>query len=59
MQYVILYLDTDANGNDLLDSVGNPIPAGWYRYTWPLQEHGGDPDGPFDTELAAGDGIPL
>lgn len=59
MQYVIIYLDTDANGDDLLDSAGNPIRAGWYRYAWPMQGRGLDPDGPFNTELEAGDGIPL
>lgn len=58
-QYVVLYLDTDTNGDDLVDSVGNPITAGWYRYVWPLQGFEGDPDGPFPTELDASDGIPL
>lgn len=58
-QYVLIYLNTDANGDDLLDSAGNPIAAGWYRYTWPLQGADGDPDGPFASELIAGDGIPL
>lgn len=58
-QYIAIYLDTDLNGDDLADSAGNPIPAGWYRYTWPLQGQDGDPDGPFTTELEAGDGIPL
>jgi len=56
-QWLLIYLDTDANGDDLLDSVGNPITAGWYRYQWPLD--GTDPDGPFDTEIDAGDGIAL
>lgn len=55
-QTVILYLDTDANGDDLVDSVGNPVAAGWYRYTWPLQP---EPDGPFATEIEAADGIAL
>ncbi len=59
MQYIIIYLDTDSNGDDLVDSAGNPIAAGWYRYAWPLQGVGGDPDGPFATELDAGDGIAL
>ena len=58
-QYVLVYLDTDANGDDLTDSAGNPIQAGWYRYVWPLQGAVGDPDGPFNTEIDAGDGIPL
>ena len=60
MQQLIIYLDTDANGDDLLDSVGNPIAAGWYRYDWPLQGGAGlDPEGPFESELLAGDGIAL
>ena len=58
-QTIAIYLDTDLNGDDLLDSAGNPIVAGWYRYTWPLQGDGMDPDGPFATELEAGDGIAL
>lgn len=58
-QTLVLYLDTDINGDDLLDSAGNPIAAGWYRYDWPLQGDGRDPDGPFETELEAGDGIAL
>lgn len=57
-QYLILYLDTDANGEDLLDSAGNNVPAGWYRFQWPLRENA-QPDGPYETELLAGDGIPL
>lgn len=53
MSYIVLYLDTDCNGDDLLDSAGNPIPAGWYRYAWPLQGRDGSaPDGPFASELA-------
>lgn len=49
-QYVMVYLDTDDNGDDLLDSVGNPIPAGWYRYSWPLTgKYGYDPDGPYES----------
>lgn len=48
---IAVYLDQDCNGNDLLDSVGNPITAGWYLYTWPL---GGEPtDGPFESEAEA------
>jgi hypothetical protein len=56
MQQLIIYLDTDANGDDLLDNAGNPIPAGWYRYDWPLSA---EPEGPFESELDAGDGIAL
>jgi hypothetical protein len=56
MQQLIIYLDTDANGDDLLDSVGNPIAAGWYRYDWPLSP---EPIGPFETEVDAADGIAL
>ena len=55
-QSVVIYLDTDINGDDLADSVGNPIPAGWYRYDWPLQP---EPIGPFDSEMAASDGVAL
>jgi hypothetical protein len=47
---IAVYLDTDCNGNDLLDNAGNPITAGWYLYEWPL----GEPtDGPFERELDA------
>ena len=58
-QSIIIYLDQDTNGDDLVDSAGNPIPAGFYRYDWPLQGDGRDPDGPFETELEAADGIAL
>jgi hypothetical protein len=48
---IVVYLDQDCNSNDLLDSVGNNITAGWYLYTWPL---GGEPtDGPFENEAEA------
>lgn len=44
---IAVYLDQDCNGNDLLDSAGNPITAGWYLYEWPL----GEPlEGPFYNE---------
>lgn len=44
---VEVYLDTDCNGNDLLDNVGNPITAGWYLYSWPI----GEPSsGPYETK---------
>ena len=62
MQQLIIYLDTDANGDDLLDSAGNPIAAGWYRYDWPIRNGDLDnpePMGPFDSETAAADGIAL
>lgn len=53
---IVIYLDTDINGDDLLDSAGNPITAGWYRYEWPLQP---EPAGPFRDRLSAiNDGIP-
>lgn len=52
-QAIVIYLDTDANGDDLRDSVGNSITAGWYRYEWPLQGAAGDPDGPFESEALA------
>jgi hypothetical protein len=58
-QTLVIYLDTDVNGDDLLDSGGNPIPAGWYRYTWPLSGAGDDGEGPFATEIDAADGIAL
>jgi hypothetical protein len=35
MANITVYLDTDCNGNDLLDDVGNSIEAGWYVYNWP------------------------
>lgn len=55
--YVIMYLDTDSNGDDLLDNAGNLIPAGFYHYLWPFID---EPDaGPFETEFDAGDGIAL
>lgn len=48
MRYVLIYLDTDTNGDDLLDNVGNNITAGWYRYAWPMTD---EPlDGPYETE---------
>lgn len=48
---VTVYLDTDRNGDDLLDSAGNPITAGWYIFAFPL---GSEPlDGPFDSEKEA------
>ena len=58
-QTIVLYLDTDINGDDLLDSNDNPITAGWYRYTWPLRDFNDGPEGPFETEIDAGDGIAL
>jgi hypothetical protein len=51
--YVTVYLDVDTDGDDLLDSAGNRIAAGWYRCAWPL--NGADPEGPFISEFAARD----
>lgn len=51
MSKVTLYLDCDTLGNDLLDSVGNPISAGWYVYKWPITD---DPEaGPFEYKADA------
>lgn len=45
-QRIVVYLDTDTRGNDLVDSVGSPISAGYYVYSFPLD---GEPlAGPFD-----------
>lgn len=44
---IAVYLDTDTNGADLLDNVGNPIQAGWYVYDFPMTD---DPlSGPHET----------
>lgn len=43
MARIVVHLDTDTRGNDLLDSAGNPIAAGWYVYAFP-----------FDAEPLAG-----
>lgn len=40
-----VYLDVDVSGEDLLDSAGNPISAGWYVYSWPLGEPLEGPNG--------------
>lgn len=45
--WVLVYLDTDTTGDDLLDNAGNPITAGWYRYKWPFTD---EPVlGPYET----------
>ena len=50
----VFYLDTDKNGDDILDSAGNPISAGWYwQACFPGCLPDGDPIGPFDTEREA------
>lgn len=38
MIYVAVYLDVDTDGNDLLNSDGSNISAGWYLFKWPLTE---------------------
>lgn len=51
MAIIPVHLDTDCNGNDLLDSVGNPIEAGWYLVDWP---NSWEPvAGPFENEYKA------
>jgi|HubBroStandDraft_1064217.scaffolds.fasta_scaffold17588_3 hypothetical protein len=50
IQYIKIYLDVDIEGDDLLDSIGNNITAGWYIYQWPFDAANGDPQGPFEQE---------